>query len=92
LGLDFDKADRVGVTTAVSHYVVFDGQAHYGGRLMTFQTRHSIHDRWKTFAYVRTNSASRGSAVHRSGELNYYRVVLTDTSTVWGSASGMSRR
>lgn len=85
-------SNRVSVTTSVSHYVAFDGRVHYPGRLMTFQTRHSIHDPWKTFAYVRTNSAGRATATHRSGELDYYRVVLTDTSTVWGSASGTSRR
>lgn len=86
------RGSRVTISTAVSRYVALEGRMHYAGRLMTFQARHSIHDGWSTIGYARTNSIGRASIVHTTSRVNYYRVVLTDISTVWGSASGMSRR
>jgi hypothetical protein len=85
-------SNKVSVSSAVSRYAEFDGRIHYAGRLMTFETRHSVHDPWKVFGYARTNSAGRASATHTSSRLDYYRVVLTDISTGWGLASGTSRR
>ena len=92
-GISTSRAgSRVTITTAVSRYVEFEGREHYAGRLMTFQARHSVHDGWSTIGYARTNSSGRAAITHTTSRVNYYRVVLTDTSTVWGSASGMSRR
>jgi hypothetical protein len=86
------KGSKVTISTAVSRYVADTGRAHYAGRLMTFQARHSVHDNWSTLGYSRTGSTGRASITHTTSRVNYYRVVLTDISTVWGSASGMSRR
>lgn len=86
------KSTKVTITTAVSRYVPGQGRVHYAGRLMTFQARHSVDAGWTTVGYARTGATGRASLTHTSGLVNYYRVVLTDISTVWGSTSGTSHR
>jgi len=83
---------KVTITSAVSSYVPGQGRVHYAGRLMTFQARHSLQAAWTTVGHVRTGATGRASLTRTSGLVNYYRVVLTDIDTVWGSTSGTSHR